>query len=88
MVDLGTLPDAGGHGVWASTYMGLELFLSLNNLTGTVPGSWSHLNLTKLSISDNRLAGTLPAEWGLNNSFPSLISIFLQRNRLEGVTLA
>jgi hypothetical protein len=40
------------------------LFLEHNNLTGSLPESWSRLSqLSTLNLRNNSLTGTLPAQW-------------------------
>jgi len=42
----------------------LTMDLSNNNLTGTLPSSWSTLTkLTSLKLGNNNIAGEIPASW-------------------------
>lgn len=55
-------------------------------LAGELPGSWAAdgWRLQRLEAGQNNLTGTLPAQW---SAFPSLQSLNLSRNSLQGVSL-
>ena len=59
------------------------LFLYSNQITGTLPGSWSNLsNLQRINIENNQLTGTIPDSWsGLLN----LKGLSLGWNQLTGI---
>ena len=60
----------------------LGLFLTLCNLTGTVPASIGNLtNLTYLYLFSNHLSGSIPREIG---SLTNLIQLDLDTNQLSG----
>ncbi|CAL8462229.1 g1760 [Coccomyxa elongata] len=76
----GTLPDA-----WAQNLPSLkDVNVSTNALTGTLPSSWSTLNLTGLNLDRNLLRGSIPGNWGANGSFPNLARLQLYSNFLTG----
>ena len=59
------------------------LFLSFNNLTGTLPDAWSSFPaILRLYVDNNNLTGTLPASWaGLGGT---LLELSLYSNKLSG----
>ncbi|KAH1084071.1 hypothetical protein J1N35_023832 [Gossypium stocksii] len=72
----GDIPDCFNH------WQGLELLnLGSNNLTGKIPPSLWHLNLTMLNLRNNTMFGELPST--LQNS-PYLIMLDLSENHFSG----
>lgn len=61
--------------------------LSSNQLSGTIPGAWANLSLTRewttLRLSANRLSGSVPYEMLASNIF--MTNLYLDRNSFEGV---
>ncbi|XP_037455656.1 MDIS1-interacting receptor like kinase 2-like isoform X4 [Triticum dicoccoides] len=59
-----------------------EVWLSSNNLTGTIPPSLKNSSqLEDIVLTDNKLTGTIPDEMGI---FPSLVYLGLAGNMLSG----
>ncbi|MFQ6635552.1 hypothetical protein Gotur_010399 [Gossypium turneri] len=72
----GDIPDCWNH--WQSLVL---LNLGSNNLTGKIPPSLWHLNLTMLNLRNNTMFGELPST--LQNS-PYLIMFDLSENHFSG----
>uniref|UniRef100_A0A0D9WSV6 Protein kinase domain-containing protein n=1 Tax=Leersia perrieri TaxID=77586 RepID=A0A0D9WSV6_9ORYZ len=59
-----------------------HLFLSANQITGSIPNSLAKLkNLADMSLNDNQLNGELPDAFG---SLSGLVNLHMQGNRLSG----
>ena len=54
---------------------------------GSLPKSWSALNLSTLSLSFNNLIGSIPASWASEGSFGGIWWLDLANNTLTGRTL-
>ena len=60
----------------------MGIFLSRNNLTGSLPADLSKIAaLQQLDLSDNRISGPLPPEWG---AMKHLTVLYLYSNLLSG----
>lgn len=57
---------------------------SNNQFDGYLPPQWSSRTLKKLILSNNRLGGELPAAYGAMQTFPSMIRMSLDGNKLTG----
>lgn len=57
--------------------------LSLSLTAGTIPLSWSKLNLTKLDISSNQLTGGIQ-HFGAGGSWPSMTWVNASHNQFSG----
>ncbi|KAL7710709.1 Leucine rich repeat/Leucine Rich Repeat [Lotmaria passim] len=72
----GTLPEN-----WGSLSRLRRLDLSHTGVSGTLPTSWSTMNLEVLNLGYNNLSGALPVEWAQMNS---LVELWLNDNQLTG----
>ncbi|PPD70329.1 hypothetical protein GOBAR_DD32791 [Gossypium barbadense] len=72
----GDIPDCWNH--WSYLFL---LNLGSNNLTGKIPPSLWHLNLTMLNLRNNTMFGELPST--LQNS-PILVMFDLSENHFSG----
>ena len=75
--------DGDWHGVTTDTDGNvLELRLSSNNLTGTIPDALGNLShLTRLNLDNNEMTGTIPPALG---NLSSLKNLILYNNELTG----
>ncbi|KPA85912.1 putative proteophosphoglycan ppg3 [Leptomonas pyrrhocoris] len=73
--------DGGLPENWGDLSQLSTLDLSYSGVSGTLPSSWSSMNLDTLNLGHNNLSGPLPVEW---SEMSTLNELYLNNNQLTG----